>query len=128
MRASYFSRETTIYFLECHGNYIRVQKKFNYVLEIDILINYSDPPPPPPCLNNISQYHIHCFLFQVSKSWKSLAEDELLWSQICHKLGHENDMSTSERDEWKEIVKIHTLRDLNLKTNWKVSPDQGLSF
>ncbi|KAK3083875.1 hypothetical protein FSP39_004459 [Pinctada imbricata] len=56
---------------------------------------------------------------QVSKSWKSLAEDELLWCNICHKLGFDEDSTAIEREGWKEIVQRYVERRNTLHLNWK---------
>jgi F-box/WD-40 domain protein 8 len=57
---------------------------------------------------------------QVSKSWRSLAEDELLWCQVCHQLGFEQDTLTVERDNWKSRVKQYVVIKRTLELNWKV--------
>lgn len=59
-------------------------------------------------------------LYQVSKSWKSLAEDELLWCKICHELGYEEDTLAVERIDWKEIVRQSVSHKKLVLSNWKV--------
>ncbi|XP_076472891.1 F-box/WD repeat-containing protein 8-like isoform X2 [Babylonia areolata] len=55
----------------------------------------------------------------VSKSWRSLAEDELLWCRICHTLGFEKDTLTVEYSDWKSRVRQYTIIKRNLELNWK---------
>ncbi|XP_052799531.1 F-box/WD repeat-containing protein 8-like [Mya arenaria] len=60
-----------------------------------------------------------CSCAQVSSSWRSLAEDELLWCQICHRLGQEKIYTTREKSNWKQIVQHNVERQLMLVANWK---------
>lgn len=60
-------------------------------------------------------------LYKVSKSWKSLAEDELLWCKICHELGCEEDTLAVERIDWKEIVRQSVSHKKLVLSNWKVN-------
>lgn len=60
-----------------------------------------------------------CRCAQVSKSWKSLAEDELLWCKICHELGCEEDTLAVERIDWKEIVRQSVSHKKLVLSNWK---------
>ncbi|XP_045173607.2 F-box/WD repeat-containing protein 8-like isoform X2 [Mercenaria mercenaria] len=60
-----------------------------------------------------------CSCAQVSKSWCSLAEDELLWCRLCHRLGHEKIFTTQEKDNWKQIVRHNVERQRTLISNWK---------
>lgn len=60
-----------------------------------------------------------CHCAQVSKSWKSLAEDELLWCRVCHGLGQETIYTTREKTNWKQIVQHNVERQRLLVTNWK---------
>ncbi|XP_022341648.2 F-box/WD repeat-containing protein 8-like [Crassostrea virginica] len=60
-----------------------------------------------------------CRCAQVSKSWKSLAEDELLWCKICHDLGYEEDTLTIEKVDWKDIVRQNISRKNLILSNWK---------
>ncbi|XP_050410273.2 F-box/WD repeat-containing protein 8 [Patella vulgata] len=60
-----------------------------------------------------------CRCSQVSKSWRSLADDELLWCQICHKLGYEGEITTKEKMGWKNSVRQYAQRKKTLITNWK---------
>ncbi|XP_061198077.1 F-box/WD repeat-containing protein 8-like [Saccostrea echinata] len=60
-----------------------------------------------------------CRCAQVSKSWKSLAEDEFLWCKICHDLGYEEDILTIEKVNWKDIVRQNLNRKRSILSNWK---------
>ncbi|KAL4223809.1 regulation of transcription factor catabolic process [Mactra antiquata] len=60
-----------------------------------------------------------CQCAQVSKSWRSLAEDELLWCRICHRLGQEQIYTTREKRNWKQIVQHNVERRRTLISNWK---------
>ncbi|XP_052073277.1 F-box/WD repeat-containing protein 8-like [Mytilus californianus] len=60
-----------------------------------------------------------CRCSQVSKSWKSLADDELLWCRICHKLGYEQDTDAVEKRKWKTVVRHHIEVERKLVYNWK---------
>ena len=76
-------------------------------------------------LNQISLSFIYyqwlfSFIFQVSKSWRSLAEDELLWCRICHRLGFEKDTLTVEHSNWKSRVRHYSIVKQTLELNWKV--------
>ncbi|KAL8573819.1 hypothetical protein ACOMHN_019093 [Nucella lapillus] len=50
-----------------------------------------------------------CRCAQVSKSWRSLAEDELLWCNISHSLGFETDALTVEHSNWKSRIRHKTM-------------------
>ena len=60
-----------------------------------------------------------CRCAQVSKSWQSLAEDELLWCKICHKYGYEEQATAIEKENWKEIVRKAVEMEDKLVYNWK---------
>lgn len=62
-----------------------------------------------------------CACAQVSKSWKMLAEDELLWYRVGCKLGYvqKNDSLTIDRTNWKTFVQHGMLEERDLKRNWK---------
>ncbi|KAK7494023.1 hypothetical protein BaRGS_00014681 [Batillaria attramentaria] len=60
-----------------------------------------------------------CRCAQVSRSWRSLAEDELLWCRICHMMGFEQNKLTVEYEDWKSRVRhFYTLKH-TLIYNWK---------
>ena len=73
-----------------------------------------------------------CACAQVSKSWKMLAEDELLWYRVGCKLGYgeENDCLTIDRTNWKTFVQHGMLKERDLKRNWKerICRLSGLEF
>ncbi|KAL8589460.1 hypothetical protein ACOMHN_061671 [Nucella lapillus] len=56
---------------------------------------------------------------QVSKSWRSLAEDELLWCNISHSLGFETDPLTVEHSNWKSRIRQYVSIKQTLELNWK---------
>ncbi|XP_070572630.1 F-box/WD repeat-containing protein 8-like isoform X2 [Ptychodera flava] len=56
---------------------------------------------------------------QVSSSWRSLADDDILWCRICHGLGYHADMHPSETRNWKKIVQDCLSEDQTLRANWK---------
>ena len=62
-----------------------------------------------------------CACAQVSKSWKLLAQDKLIWYRVgCH-LGYvtEKDCAITDRENWKATVQHRFLEERNLKRNWK---------
>ncbi|KAJ8312956.1 hypothetical protein KUTeg_010329 [Tegillarca granosa] len=60
-----------------------------------------------------------CSCSQVSRSWRSLAEDELLWCSICHRKGYEESFHTVDRANWKMIVRNHVETKRRLDLNWR---------
>ncbi|ESO82423.1 hypothetical protein LOTGIDRAFT_237021 [Lottia gigantea] len=60
-----------------------------------------------------------CSCSQVSKSWRSLADDELLWCRICHRLGYEGEITAVEKYGWKGILRNYVERKKTLISNWK---------
>ena len=62
-----------------------------------------------------------CACAQVSKSWKILAEDELIWYHEGCKLGlvQEEECSLIDRTNWKIIVQHSILEERDLRRNWK---------
>lgn len=60
-----------------------------------------------------------CRCAQVSRSWKSIADDELLWHQHCCQMGYADDMVTAERSGWKAYLKEQVQREQVLRHNWK---------
>ncbi|NXA76097.1 FBXW8 protein, partial [Thryothorus ludovicianus] len=55
----------------------------------------------------------------VSRTWKILAEDEVLWYRLCQEEGFLLDMSISDHSCWKLALKNCRAREHMLKTNWK---------
>ncbi|KAM6377417.1 F-box/WD repeat-containing protein 8 isoform 2-T2 [Pluvialis apricaria] len=56
---------------------------------------------------------------QVSRTWKVLAEDEVLWYRLCQQEGYLLDTSISDHSCWKLALKNCHARERTLKTNWK---------
>ncbi|XP_023217830.1 F-box/WD repeat-containing protein 8-like, partial [Centruroides sculpturatus] len=59
-----------------------------------------------------------CRCAQVSRSWKSLAEDELLWYNISCELGFQKGL-TSEVSKWKKEVTHAIQAEKKIRSNWK---------
>ncbi|XP_077995281.1 F-box/WD repeat-containing protein 8-like isoform X2 [Glandiceps talaboti] len=55
----------------------------------------------------------------VSVSWRSLADDDVLWCKVCHKLGYHTDVHAGDKINWKGVVKECLEGDTRLRTNWK---------
>lgn len=60
------------------------------------------------------------FGFQVSRTWKVLAEDEVLWYRLCQQEGYLLGVSISDRPCWKLALKDCRAKERALRTNWKV--------
>ncbi|OWF41589.1 F-box/WD repeat-containing protein 8-like [Mizuhopecten yessoensis] len=60
-----------------------------------------------------------CRCSQASRSWRSLADDELLWCNLCHSLGYEQNQVTRDRGQWKAIVRENITKDKQILSNWK---------
>ncbi|XP_037012002.2 F-box/WD repeat-containing protein 8 isoform X4 [Artibeus jamaicensis] len=56
---------------------------------------------------------------QVSKTWKAIAEDEVLWYRLCQQDGHLPDSSISDYSRWKLIFQECRAKEHMLRTNWK---------
>ncbi|NXG12109.1 FBXW8 protein, partial [Sakesphorus luctuosus] len=56
---------------------------------------------------------------QVSRTWKVLAEDEVLWYRLCQEEGFLLDRSISDHSCWKLALKTCRAREHTLKYNWK---------
>ncbi|XP_054450231.1 F-box/WD repeat-containing protein 8 [Pteronotus mesoamericanus] len=56
---------------------------------------------------------------QVSKTWKVIAEDEVLWYRLCQQEGHLPESSISDYSCWKLIFQECRAREHMLRTNWK---------
>ncbi|XP_061866065.1 F-box/WD repeat-containing protein 8 isoform X2 [Colius striatus] len=56
---------------------------------------------------------------QVSRTWKILAEDEVLWYRLCQQEGYLLDTSISDHSCWKVALRSCRARERTLKTNWK---------
>ncbi|NWX89665.1 FBXW8 protein, partial [Nothoprocta pentlandii] len=56
---------------------------------------------------------------QVSRTWKALAEDEVLWYRLCQQDGYLLDSSIAARSCWKLALKDCRAKERTLRTNWK---------
>ncbi|XP_071998720.1 F-box/WD repeat-containing protein 8 [Engystomops pustulosus] len=56
---------------------------------------------------------------QVSKAWRALAEDEMLWYRMCQREGYLTDRQVTACSSWKEALKERRTRESMLRTNWK---------
>lgn len=56
---------------------------------------------------------------QVSKSWKVLAEDELLWYRLCLVEGFQKGANISDSPCWKSTVRDCRNTENAVKSNWK---------
>ena len=62
-----------------------------------------------------------CACAQVSKSWKILSEDELIWYRVGCKLGYiqERNCAIIDKANWKAIVRESILEEREIRKNWK---------
>ncbi|XP_076846070.1 F-box/WD repeat-containing protein 8 [Brachyhypopomus gauderio] len=56
---------------------------------------------------------------QVSKSWRVLAEDEVLWFRLCLKEGYHSGASVSDSPCWKSSLRDSCTTEKIVKYNWK---------
>ncbi|XP_069816852.1 F-box/WD repeat-containing protein 8 isoform X2 [Dendropsophus ebraccatus] len=56
---------------------------------------------------------------QVSKAWRVLAEDEMLWYRMCQREGYLTGRQVTACSSWKEALKERRTRESMLRTNWK---------
>ncbi|XP_037734396.1 F-box/WD repeat-containing protein 8 isoform X2 [Chelonia mydas] len=56
---------------------------------------------------------------QVSRTWKVLAEDEVLWYRLCQQEGYLPDASISDCSCWKLALQDCHVKERTLRTNWK---------
>ncbi|XP_059532663.1 F-box/WD repeat-containing protein 8 isoform X2 [Myotis daubentonii] len=56
---------------------------------------------------------------QVSKTWKVIAEDEVLWYRLCQQEGHLPESSISDYSCWKLIFQECRAKEHMLRSNWK---------
>lgn len=56
---------------------------------------------------------------QVSKTWKMIAEDEVLWYRLCQQEGHLSKNRISDYTCWKLILQECLAKEHMLRTNWK---------
>lgn len=58
---------------------------------------------------------------QVSKSWRVLAEDEVLWYRLFLEEGRHRGASISDSPCWKSTLRDRFNTEKTVKYNWKVS-------
>ncbi|KAL5478172.1 hypothetical protein EMCRGX_G025064 [Ephydatia muelleri] len=56
-----------------------------------------------------------CVCARVSKSWRALAEDNVLWSAICQSQGYRNE----DVIQWKSVVRKAMVQRRRVRNNWK---------
>ncbi|XP_063000107.1 F-box/WD repeat-containing protein 8 [Elgaria multicarinata webbii] len=56
---------------------------------------------------------------QVSRTWKVLAEDQVLWFRLCQHEGYLPDCQISDYPSWKETLRECREKEQGLRTNWK---------
>uniref|UniRef100_A0A4W3HU14 F-box and WD repeat domain containing 8 n=1 Tax=Callorhinchus milii TaxID=7868 RepID=A0A4W3HU14_CALMI len=56
---------------------------------------------------------------QVSKTWKVIAEDEVLWYKICVKEGYHTKADISDFNCWKAVLRDSLKKEQTLRANWK---------
>ncbi len=61
-----------------------------------------------------------CFSSQVSRAWRSLAEDAVLWLGLAHRYGFYRDSVTANHVDWKQRFRERRVRDRTVASNWKV--------
>ncbi|XP_069789252.1 F-box/WD repeat-containing protein 8 isoform X2 [Narcine bancroftii] len=56
---------------------------------------------------------------QVSKTWKIIAEDEVLWYKHCLKEGYQTKADIGDFTGWKAVLRDSMQKEETLQTNWK---------
>ncbi|XP_051888185.1 F-box/WD repeat-containing protein 8 [Pristis pectinata] len=56
---------------------------------------------------------------QVSKTWKVIAEDEVLWYKHCLKEGYQTKADIGDFTGWKAVLRDSLQKEQTLRTNWK---------
>uniref|UniRef100_A0A6I8MYP3 F-box/WD repeat-containing protein 8 n=1 Tax=Ornithorhynchus anatinus TaxID=9258 RepID=A0A6I8MYP3_ORNAN len=56
---------------------------------------------------------------QVSRTWKVLSEDEVLWYRLCQQEGYLPETGISDRSRWKLAFRDSQARERALRSNWK---------
>nr|XP_056715571.1 F-box/WD repeat-containing protein 8 [Euleptes europaea] len=56
---------------------------------------------------------------QVSRAWKVLAEDQVLWFRLCQQEGYMLDNQVSDSPCWKVTLQECRAKEQALRTNWK---------
>uniref|UniRef100_A0A1E1XKZ9 Putative wd40 domain protein n=1 Tax=Amblyomma sculptum TaxID=1581419 RepID=A0A1E1XKZ9_AMBSC len=60
-----------------------------------------------------------CRCAQVSRSWKSIADDELLWHRHSCRMGFADEMVALEKSNWKDYLREQVQKEARLRHNWK---------
>lgn len=60
-----------------------------------------------------------CRCAQVSRSWRSIADDELLWHRHSQEMGFADDVAAIEKVGWKHFLRDQVQRESLLRHNWK---------
>ncbi|XP_065292370.2 F-box/WD repeat-containing protein 8-like [Dermacentor albipictus] len=60
-----------------------------------------------------------CRCAQVSRGWRCVADDELLWHRHCCQMGFADETVTAEKTNWKQYLKDQMQRESLLRHNWK---------
>ncbi|XP_072352793.1 F-box/WD repeat-containing protein 8 isoform X2 [Scyliorhinus torazame] len=56
---------------------------------------------------------------QVSKAWKVIAEDEVLWYKHCLKAGYQVEADIGDFTCWKAVLRDSVKKEQTLQANWK---------
>ncbi|XP_038618686.1 F-box/WD repeat-containing protein 8 [Tachyglossus aculeatus] len=56
---------------------------------------------------------------QVSRTWKVLSEDEVLWYRLCQQEGYLPETGISDRSRWKLAFQDSQAKERTLRSNWK---------
>ncbi|XP_060539752.1 F-box/WD repeat-containing protein 8 isoform X2 [Pantherophis guttatus] len=56
---------------------------------------------------------------QVSRTWKVLAEDQVLWFRLCQQEGYLSDSQISDFPCWKQTLRECREKEQTLRANWK---------
>uniref|UniRef100_A0A3Q2X894 F-box and WD repeat domain containing 8 n=1 Tax=Hippocampus comes TaxID=109280 RepID=A0A3Q2X894_HIPCM len=56
---------------------------------------------------------------QVSKAWRALAEDGMLWFRLCVAEGHGRGAAVSDSPCWKAALRDRRVAAANVRANWK---------
>ncbi|KAM6965393.1 F-box/WD repeat-containing protein 8 [Aplochiton taeniatus] len=85
-------------------------------------IPFFDVELPYELASNIFQYLNRTELgrcAQVSKAWKALAEDEVLWFKMCLREGYHCDATVSDSPCWKSTLRDCRQSESTVRSNWK---------
>lgn len=97
-----------IYGARCHqAIWQSATTQVNYVMQVGNVCWLS---PPSRCL----------IFSQVSRAWRVLAEDAVLWFRMCIGEGYHQDASVSDSPCWKSTLRDCRNSAKTLRSNWKV--------